>query len=483
MVRGKGRRLGGRLTEDSQIGSAWRARRLSAVRPFIRRWPVIPVMFIFVFSWMAWYVGIRTKPMPTQVHSIGVVARVTGGDAIAGANVTAGSNCAACLSSSPIVRYNPGAGLRVDMVVSVNPGWFSCGDASVDMVVSGTPAFWSQHDRLGELLATTHGLPKRRGAVARDSPPRYAQTTLAIGWDPATAVTPPAGVRPLWNSPALVAFLPGEPQTPLHPSLLTSAMISGEGHQNRVTAFPAARPVGLRTQIYNWEGTSADPHEYTLQLRFTANWVRTRGFGNCYVVIPSLLANGPFAGTQDALEALVGTGDDTRTAVRTMNELLPYAQAPTFGRVALTTDGSVSLPDSSPAPDDFESVYPGRGVNALQNSTNFAALSEGRLSAVWSCTPTDDLQYLKGLTIPPAGAYTGNECGAVAVVYAQGVTSFRTFLLIILGVLIALAFERVLRRPEPQRPGAGRRAAGGEGQAPSAPAEPADGEASKPSAG
>jgi hypothetical protein len=250
-------------------------------------------------------------------------------------------------------------------------------------------------------------------------------------------------------------------------------MILGEGHPDRVTAFPAARPLGLRTQISNWEGTSGDPHEYTVQVRFTANWVRPRGFGNCYVVIPSLLANGPFAGTQDALEALVGHGNDTRAAVRTMNALLPYAEAPSFGRVALTTDGSVSLPDSSPAPDDFESVYAGRGSNALQNTTNFAALSMGRLSAVWSCKPTDDLQYLHGLTIPPVGAYAGNECGAVAVVYAQGVTSFRTFLLIILGVLIALAFERVLRRPQPD----------GDDQRPSAPAEPAHGDASTPSAG
>jgi len=166
-----------------------------------------------------------------------------------------------------------------------------------------------------------------------------------------------------------------------------------------------------------------------------------------------------------------------------MNKLLPYAQSPTFGRVALTTDGSVSLSDSSPAPDDFESVYPGRGINALQNATNFAALSKGRLSAVWSCNPTDDLEYLKGLTVPPVGAYTGNECGAVAVVYAQGVSSFRTFLLIILGVLIALAFERVVRRPEPQTRAGGPPAAGGKGQAPSARAEQADGDASTPSDG
>jgi hypothetical protein len=109
---------------------------------------------------MAWYVGIRTKPMPTQVHSLGVVAQVTGGDAIPGANVTAGRHCEACLRSSPIMRYNPGAGLRIDMVVSVNPGWFGCGDASVDMVVSGTSAFWSQHDRLGEVLARNQGLLK-----------------------------------------------------------------------------------------------------------------------------------------------------------------------------------------------------------------------------------------------------------------------------------------------------------------------------------
>lgn len=62
------------------------------LRSVIRRWPVIPVVLILLFSWTAWYVGIRTKELPTQVHSIGVVARVTGGDSIVGVNVTAGSH-------------------------------------------------------------------------------------------------------------------------------------------------------------------------------------------------------------------------------------------------------------------------------------------------------------------------------------------------------------------------------------------------------
>jgi hypothetical protein len=336
------------------------------------------------------------------------------------------------------MRYNPGAGLRVDMVIGVHPSWFSCGKASVDMVISGTREFWQQHDRLGQVRLS------RRSHRA----PQSVLTRLAIGWDPATNVTPPEGVTPPWHSPALVAFLPGEPQTALHPSLLSSASIVREGHLNRVVAFPADKPTGLRTQIYDWAGTPRDVHKYTLQLRFTADWVKPRGFGNCYVVIPSLLANGPFAGTQDALEALVGQGNDRATAIRQMNDLLPYAQAPSFGRVALTTNGSISLPDSSPAPDDFESVYAGSGTNALKNTTNFAGLSKGRLSAVWSCTPGDDLSYLKGVTIPPSSAFPGNSCGAVAVVYANGVNSFRAFILIILGVLIALAFERLFTARE-----------------------------------
>jgi hypothetical protein len=434
-------------------------RRVRAVRNVNRRWRVLPILGIIAFSLAAWYIGIRTRALPTTVHSLGVVARVVGGDSVRGANVTAGHHCPACMRRSPIMRYNPGAGLRVDMVITVNPSWFSCGNASVDMVVSGTPAFWQQHNRLGVLRPARLRVHRRAKTplrvTLRDPAPAHtaqpdapkAKTMLAVGWDPATTVTPPSGPSAPANSPALVAFIPGEPQTPLHPSLLTSAMIVKEREPTKVTAFPADKPLGLRTQLYNWAGTPHDPHRYTLQLRFTADWVRPRGFGNCYVVIPSLLANGPFAGTQDALEALVGNGNETAQAVRTMNKLLPYAQAPSFGRVALTTDGSLSLPDSSPAPDDFESVYSGGGVNALQNSTDFAALSKGRLSAVWSCTPTDDLRYLKGPSAPSETAYTGNECGAVAVVYAQGVSSFRAFVLIILGVLIALAFERLLHRP------------------------------------
>jgi hypothetical protein len=448
---------------------------------FIRRWRVLPLLCLVVLSYLAWYIGIRTDPVPSTVHSLGVVARVVNGYRIAGANVTAGSGCEAC-GSSPLIRYNPGAGLRVDMVVSVDPNWFSCGSASVDMVISGTPAFWREHDRLGTLYPPPPQRPNRKhrragGQVAarrhggtaspahvpahRSVPaaPVYAQTQIALGWDPETIVSPPANEQPSGRRAVLVSFLPGEPQTPLHPSLLPTGTVLTEGHSNIVTMFPPSHPFGLRTRIYDWAGTPGDVHEYTLQVRFTANWVRGRGFGNCYVLIPSLLANGAFAGTQDALEALVGQGGDTNDAVQQMNELMPYAQAPSFGRVALATTGSLDISDSSPQPQDFESVYTGRGANSFSNVVSFAALNKGRLSGVWSCTPADDLSYLRGLTIPSPGAFAGSACSAVAVVYAQGASSFRAFILIIFGVLIALAVERLFvggeRRSGPSSTGGG----------------------------
>jgi hypothetical protein len=323
------------------------------------------------------------------------------------------------------MRYNTGAGLRVDMVVITHPTlfpWPRCGNATVDLVISGTAKFWEQHDGLGPSVLTK----------------------LAVGWDGSTRITPPPGVMlspQERGSPALVAFFAGEPQASLHPGFYTNADLThnSAAHQNSTVGFPSNRPVGLVTRTFNWGGTPGDPHQYAVHLHFVANWVTTRGFGSCYVLLPSLLANGAFAGTQNALDALG----------LPLNKVEGEAQPPSFGRIALATPGSLSLPDTSPAPTDVEPIFVGRGGDFTQRATELAAKSGGTLGPVWACQPSDDLSYLYAVApgnIPPPGSFTGDACGALAVINAPGASDFRATVLIVFGVLIALAFEWLVRR-------------------------------------
>lgn len=439
------------------VSNGWsRLARFDSKRP-----RVVPLLLILLLVFGAWYVAIRTQGQPGIVHSLGVVARVYPHGTNRGRNIPAGGHCTACANGAAIMRFNPGAGLRVDMVVSVHPKllpWPDCGKAAVDLVISGTPAFWEQHNRLG---------------------PRVL-TEIAVGWDGSTTIAPPAGVKAsafdgtpqqgrleslLPNGttspdmerhippPALVAFLPGEPQAPLHPGLYTNEDLTDKdhltgAHDNLVNPFPPTRPLGLRTQIADWDGTQHDVHEYALHLHFVANWLKPRGFGSCYVLLPSLLANGAFAGTQNALAALLQKPltdlNDTAQV-----QLEAEAQPPSAGRIELATAGSVSLADTNPAPTDFEPIFLGTHGSLQQRTNELVTLSGGRLGPVWTCEPSDDLSYLASpapRNIPPAGSFPGDACGAVAVVNAPGASDFRATVLIVLGVLIALAFEWFFRR-------------------------------------
>ncbi len=334
------------------------------------------------------------------------------------------------------------------MVVSVHPRlfpWPNCGDATVDMVVSGTPAFWEQHDRLGPAVV------KRRRFG------RSVLTQIAIGWDASTKISLPPGVKQpaaAGGSPALVVFF-DDPQAPLHPGFYVNSDLTANknAHQTKVTPYPSARPVGLLTQIYNWgyaphhaTGIQRDVHEWPLHLHFVANWVAPRGWGSCYVLLPSLLANGAFAGTQNALETLLPTHP---TANELPLGLLAQAQPPSYGRIALAAKGSFSLADTSPAPTDFEAIFVGTHGSLGQRAGELAARSGGNLGPVWACQPSDDLSYLTAHAprgVPGSGSFPGDACGAVAVVDAVGASDVRAIVLIVFGVLIALAFERFFQR-------------------------------------
>ncbi len=408
------------------------SRAAIAVRASLRRYPSLPpLLLIVVFVWVAWYVGIRTKDRPGIGHSLGLVAAVRGDRGTRGRNLPAPARCGACKGATHIMRYDSRAGLRFDMVISVHPKLLpapSCGNASVDLVISATRAFWVEHNRLGPGV----------------------RTRIALGWDRFTRVSLPAGVSPAGStmtaSPALVSFL-GDPQAPLHPGFFTNGDLQAQNKASfkpprrlLVEPFPASHPLGLRTQIADWDGS-----EYAMHVHFVANWVEPRGFGSCYVLIPSLVANSALAGTENALAAL----RHTRSAYF-RNSAMPLIAPPSLGRIALDAAGQLSLTETSPPPTDFEAVFVGTHGSTSERSSEQASLSGGRLGPVWACEPSDDLSYLADRAppsnVPSAGSFTGNACGAVAVVDAPGASDFRAVVLVVFGVLIALAFEWLIRR-------------------------------------
>jgi hypothetical protein len=433
--------------------AAWR-KRLRRLGRALYLFPWFTLLLILLLTVAAWWIGVRTTDPPTNLHSLGVVAQVPNGNRISGQNLPSGARCAVCASSANVIRYAPGAGLRVDMVIKVHPrvGLLgpSCGNATVDMVISGTEAFWLEHNRIGPRLVK--GRPLGPSVL----------TKVAIGWDGSTHIAVPPKVQ-LWpkarGAPALAAFF-DDPQSGLHPGFYTDADLTtpGDAHQTTVQGFPSRNAVGLRTQIFNWGYTVyqirgsrvRERHCWPLQLHFVANWVQSRGWGSCYVLIPSLLANGAFAGTEDAIRALFDT-----TNVPT--QLLSEAQPPSYGRIALAVNGSLSLSDTSPAPTDFEAIFVGTKGSRGDRARQLALESGGRLGPVWACQPSEDLRYLTAPAangIPQTGSFAGDACGAIAVVYAAGANDFRAVFLIVIGVLIALACERFFRKlagrqPEP----------------------------------
>lgn len=420
-----------------------------------RRW-LSTLLVIAVLVVLAWWVGVHTDDPPTHPHSLGIVARVCIGPkqsercggalgtwANVGRNLPRGGQCAQCFNGTDLMRYEGGAGLRVDMVVKVHPRVTfpylatECGTATVDMVISGTEGLWTEHNRLGPVVPRAEG----RGGTGK---PVQVATEIALGWDPFTRLTRPAGtaIDAQQGSPALVALITPDQQAPLHPALYTdSDLLSGDTPS--VVPYPGKGPRGLRIRISNWADRQT-LSESPIHLHFSANWLAGRGWGSCYVVLPSLLANGAFAATQNALAALmqrpVGSGRDVH--------LESEAQPPSYGRVALATTGSLSLGDTSPAPSDYEAIAVDTHGTLQERVNEFVTAGTGKLGPVWACTPSDNLTYLSARTprnIPDTGSFAGDACGVVAVVDAPAANDIRATVLIVLGVLIAIAFERLFR--------------------------------------
>lgn len=425
-----------------------------------RRW-LGAVFLIAVLVVLAWWVGVHTDDPPAHPHSLGIAARVCvgpkrsercGGELTIseniGRNLPSQVRCSRCFNGTDLMRYEPEAGLRVDMVVKVHPRvrfpyiTTQCGQATVDMVISGTKAFWAQHNRLVPVIRRQRG---RKGT----GKPIPVTTEIALGWDPFTHLTRPAvrGIGTQPGSPALVAVMTSDQQAPLHPALYTDGDLLGADIPS-VLPYPATRPRGLRIRLSNW-GYRKTLEESPIHLHFVANWLARRGWGSCYVVLPSLLANGAFAATQNALAALVQgpVGNDV--------PLEAEAQPPSYGRVALAATGSLSLGDTSPPPSDYEAIAVDTHGTLPQRVNEFVTAGTGDLGPVWTCTPSDNLTYLSATSsqdIPATGSFAGNACGVVAVVNTPAANDIRATVLILLGVLIAIAFEYFFRvRPRLRR--------------------------------
>jgi hypothetical protein len=265
-------------------------------------------------------------------------------------------------------------------------------------------------------------------------------TQIAVGWDPFTRLTRPSAppVETQRGSPALVALLT-DAQAPLHPALYTDRDLIG-GDTPTAVSYPANGAHGVRVQLSDW----ADPKsldEGPVHLHFAANWLASRGWGSCYVVLPSLLANGAFAATQNALAALL------QRPVRSAGDvhLAAEAQPPSFGRIALATAGSLSSGDTSPAPSDYEAIAVDTHGTLQQRISEFSA-GTGKLGPVWACTPSDNFTFFDARApgnIPNTGSFAGDACGVVAVVDAPAASDIRATVLIVVGVFIAISFERL----------------------------------------
>ena len=321
---------------------------------------------------------------------------------------------------SRLVTSAFGRGLRMDIVVNAEPQlnllpWSDqCGEATVDVVISGTQSFWKDHPRLGR----------------RD-------TRFALGWDEGTQ--PRQTTRSIVTAPDItkpLAALNVDNQAPLHPAFFPNSWLSQGALEleQRGDAFLTSARWG--------EEDSRKP----IQFRFQADWVEPRGVGSCYVVLPSLSANNFVPGQQNAVCALAeppaGPPDCLSAEVV---ERLSYAEPPTFGRVVLSMGNGV-LEESTPNQDDYESVWrPGPELEGHQEALLSAAEEGDKNSApVWSCTPTQDLSFLRGryASIAPSGSYAGNACGAIAVIEPPGAEETRTTIVIIGSIAVGIAAER-----------------------------------------
>jgi hypothetical protein len=353
-----------------------------------------------VTMFFAWWFGIRVRSEPDSAPSLGLTAATlqpppAARRTIRARTVAPARPCADCEGRLRLIRSATDSGLRVDVVVNVHPTLLSCGDATVDLVVSGTPGFWKEHPALAK-----------------------APTAVALGWDRTTHLSSSD------RGPALVS-IHDDPQAPLHPAYyLDSDLQRDRAHPTTyyVRAGQRREPRGLGLTVHHW-ADSRRPIIY----RFKADWVKPRAFGSCYVTLPSLPANAALGGQVDAVQTLVGGFDNT---------LLPRSQPPSFGRTALVTNGTLSLSDSTPAPNDSQSIFVG-----TRGSEN-ARTGYTRAGPVWSCHPQLDLSYVadtQASSTPPESSFAGNACGALAVVDAPRADDLRGLITLALGAIFGLA--------------------------------------------
>lgn len=336
---------------------------------------------------IAWWIGIRATPRPAEGHSLGFVASHEGASKGRGPG-----------ASPRLVRFNRTAGLRLDMTVSVDPGLFSCGDATVDVVVTGTRAFWDEHPFL-----------------------RQGRTRFAFGWDRQTEPEPVDSEFVSDEEPILVSASPDR-QAGLRAISFGTPYLE----ENRLRAGYYRDPdpeTGGKRAV---SGTIADwgnrERRWPVHLRFEADWVEPRSFGSCWVMLPSLPANGTIPGHLNAL-----WGVDAREEVGRSNP-------PTDGRTTLVTEGEVALDKSTPAADEFQTVLPATGSEELASGASAAVGAP-----VWRCRPPHDLSYVQGKgieAIPPDDSFSADTCAAVAVAETPWAAENSTLIALLLGLLL-----------------------------------------------
>jgi hypothetical protein len=304
------------------------------------------------------------------------------------------------------------------MLVHVHPTLLGCGKARVDVVISGTRGFWREQDQLDSGV-----------------------TRVALGWDRKTRLVPTKAATAA--KPWMLATLNPDPQAPLHPGFFLSSDKEFR-HVPPVHDYfekkESGRPLlGVAADVRDWRRSRGRRAGIKKPLHFrftTASWLERRAFGSCYVNLPTLPANGAIGGQVSAVKTLFGR--------KKQFNALTYAQPPTIGRTVLDVDGELSLGDTTPAPSDFEAVLFAQGGSPQERVSDSINGNRSRAGPVWSCRPAQNLSYLRGQgtrAVPPEGSFSGNACGAVAVVAAPRADDLRGFAVLVLGILIGFFFD------------------------------------------
>jgi hypothetical protein len=359
-------------------------------------------------------VGIYTRPRPTEGHYLGFVAHHAGPLREPGGNLPLGPRCEqagndAC-SGNSVLTWAPRRGLRIDLVVAVNPNPLRCGRAIVDVVVSGTRAFWRDHPHLGS-----------------------GMTRWALGWGAASKIEAVDGLNATHKQPVMVAANP-DPQAALRPSYFPAKYLRDHRLRGVKPYYDHDREIrGVVGGVSAWRSRGGRGKRarapQALHFRFSANWVKRRAFGSCYIILPSLPANGAIPGLVNATKALT---PDAATATDYLRTSPPFS----FGRVVLDTPDDLDLGATAPDPSEYQNLRdPDSGSTEL--------------SPAWSCEPSFKLDYLQrsGVdSVPSNGRFVGNACGSVAVVEAASADEIRIGILLIMGILFAVWVERGLDR-------------------------------------